>query len=244
MRKVLLGVAALLVSGSLATAGEELGLKLDVGLDVGVVQSVELADGDIDGSSMALVPSLAATYSFTEEWSATLWLRYLAGFEDDEADTPGGDAELQISGFDIGGLAGYTFKLSDEFTLVPVAGLSYRMWTVEIESTDYECSLLALDLGAKAAYKLNDQFSITGGLMLGLGVSGSAEVESEDSDLDGIALILEIKGGVAYKLTDMISLNGGLAYEMLSVSWEPDGGDSYDDDLSRFSVQLGATFKF
>ena len=256
MRKVLLGVAALLVSGSLAMAGEGLGLKVDVGLDVGVVQSVKVVDIDesADGSSLALVPSLAVTYAFNEQWSGSLWLRGLFGFEDDSADIFGDDGTLQISGFDIGGLAGYTFKVNDKFTVTPVAGVSYRTYSVDITDDDTDedgtedANLFVLDLGAKAVYALNDKFSITGGLMLGLGLFGSSDLSGDfddSGDLDGMAFLFEVKGGVEYKLTDKISLTGGLAYEMLSASYDYDDADETgDDSLSRFSVQLGGSFKF
>lgn len=257
MRKILLGVAALLVSGALAMAGEGLGLKVDVGLDVGVVESVKIIQdrgSDIEGSSMALVPSLTVTKQFTDEWSASLWLRYLAGFDDDSADAFGDEATLSISGFDIGGLAGYTFKLSDRFAVTPVAGLSWRSWSVDLEENggsgeaNEDCSLLVLDLGARAAYRATDRLNVNFGLMFGLGISGSAEFgpgsSGIDGDLEGLGLLMEFKGGLEYKLTDTISLTGGLAYETTSVTWDWEYSGEADDDLSRFSIQLGAAFRF
>lgn len=254
MKRMWVVAAALLLTGSLALAGEGMGLKVEGGLDIGVVQNVELFDGDVDGSSMALVPSVAVTKQFTDEWSASLRLRGLFGFEDDSADFDGDDGTLSISGFDIGGLAGYTLKVNDQFTVTPVAGLSYRMWSVDLDDDDADvsgtedCGLLVLDFGAKAAYKLNDKFSITGGLMLGLGLLGSSSLDGDfddDGDLDGVAFLFEIKGGVEYKLNDTVSLTGGLAYETLSATWDwDDADDTADDELSRFSIQLGAAYKF
>ena len=74
LRKICVGVAALCLAGSLAWGGEGLGLKVEVGLDIGVVENVTAdLDGEIiEYGGLSIIPRVSVTKQFTEEWSASL----------------------------------------------------------------------------------------------------------------------------------------------------------------------------
>ncbi len=260
LRKICVGVAALCLAGSLAMGGEGLGLKVEVGLDIGVVENVT---ADIDGEvieygGLSIIPRVSVTKQFTEEWSASLGFRGVVGFDDDDGEVLEEDGEASFSQFEIGGLAGYTFKVNEQFSITPVLGLSWRSYSLEGDVDDadfgveFDASFLALDFGAQMAFEVNDKVSISGGLMLGIPVAGSNEIDVEsllftgddDADLGG-GFLFGISAAVEFKLNDTVALVGGLAYEMGTVDWEWDDIDEDgEDELSRFAIKLGATFKF
>jgi hypothetical protein len=259
MRKLLIGAAALVLSGSMAVAGEGLGLKIEVGVDVGVVEKVA-SNVDIipfevlNHSGTSMLVSVTATEQFTAEWSASLRIRGVFGVGGTDSEVAEVDADTSFDAFDIGALAGYTFKAGDRFAVTPVLGLSWRTYSVDGEwdflpvDASFDASLLTLDFGAKAAVKLTDKFSINGSVVFSLPLAGSNDfggvIADDTADLGG-GFLYAIGAAVEYKLTDMAALTAGLAYEAGTVDWEWDKLDSDgDDDLSRFSIQLGATFTF
>jgi len=259
MRKVLIGAAALLLSGSLAAAGEGLGLKVEVGLDLGVVQN---AESEMDGgpaakySATTFVPWVEVTKGFGAAWSAAVRIRGVLGLDDDGGEFLEEDAESSFDSFDVRGLAGYTFKLGEAAAVTPVLGLSYRNWSSDAEMDDFsveggfDAELLVVDFGARAEVKLGDKFGIAGSVMLGLPLTGSNQGKTngpwgdDEADLDG-GFLLEVRAAVEYRLTDMVALTGGLAYETLSVDWQwDDWNTDGTDEQSRFAVQLGAALRF
>jgi hypothetical protein len=252
MKKLLFGAAALVLSCSLASAGEGK-FTVDVGLDIGVVESLYTEiDGDdlIDSSTMSIIPRVSGTYHFDENWSASLAFRAVVGFEDDDAEIDGEDGESTFREINFGGSGGYTFKVNDQFEVTPVFGLTWRKYTVDVEldsggDGDVETSLLVLDFGAKMALAVNDQVSITGGLMFGIPVTGDSEFDGPDvdGDLEG-GFYLEIDGSVEYKLNDNVALVGGLAYELGRLDWEWESTVDGEDELDRFAIKLGAVFSF
>ncbi len=219
MKKLLCGVAALTLalSCSLAYAGE-LGLKVDVGMDISVVESI---DSEIEGHdlleyrSLAVAPRVSVTKQFTEEWSASFKFRAVVGFEDDDAEMGGEDGEADFQEIDIGGSGGYTLKLNEQFSVTPVFGFTWRSYEVDGDTDagngKLEAGLLILDFGAGMAFRLNEQVAITGRLMFGVPLAGDAELHvpgpDADADIDG-GFIFEIGGGVEYRVKDNIALLG------------------------------------
>ncbi len=260
MKKLLFGAAALVLSCSLASAGEGK-FKVDVGLDVGVVENVlvtidEISEDVAEYGGISIIPRVSGTYQFDENWSASLNFRAVIGFDDDDAEVLEEDAEGSFQQIEIGGLAGYTLKVNEQFSVTPVAGLSWRTLTLEADVDDYnvdveiDASFLSLDFGANMAFKVNDKVSIVGGLKLGLAVAGSAEAKvsgegDTDGDLDGVGLLFGVDAGVEYKLNDSVALVGGLSYELARTDWEWDEADADGEiDTDRFAIKLGAVFSF
>jgi hypothetical protein len=229
----------------------------------GRIAVAEDASMEIDGydmgeySGISLVPRVSANFQFTEEWSAKLNISGVLAFEDEDGTVfMEMDGETDVSEFQIGGLAGYTLKVGDQLSVTPVLGLGWRSYELEGDMDDFsfgqefDSSILTLDFGAEVAVKLNDKFGIAGGLLIGIPVSGSNDLETSagdlDADLDG-GFFFSIAADVEYKLTDMISLTGGLGYALTRVDWEWDvPGDTVDgeDELDRFTIRLGAVFSF
>jgi opacity protein-like surface antigen len=254
LKKLFLGFAAMAMCCSLASAAEG-DLKVSGGLDIGVIEDLVVSvDGfDIlDSSTLSFVPNVTVSKQFTEELSVSVGFSAVIGLEDDgteilEGADEGAGSLLQLQ---FGALCGYTFKVNEEFEVTPVAGLSYQSLSLDVDpdsfsDTEYTSSLLVLDLGAKAAFKLNDDFTLTGQLMLGLPVAGSAEFvdgPDVDADLDG-GFIYEVGGGVEYKLDDNLLLYAGLLYRAENVDFDWDGVDG-ETELTRLSLKLGATFTF
>ncbi len=255
LRKILAGAAGLLLAGSMALAGEGPAITVEARLDIGVVEEiVSSIEGNdvIEYDGLSIQPSVAVNAQFSEQWSASLQFRGLFGFEDDDAEVVGTDGESTFDMFEIGGLAGYTFKVNDQFSVTPVLGLSWQSWDLEGDDSSgdtgtFETSLLFLDFGAKMAFTVNDKVSIRGALMLAIPVAGSTELDApgidEDADVDG-GFRFGISGGVEYKLNDKVTLVGGLAYTMADVDW--DWGSSVDgeDELDSFALRLGVVFSF
>ncbi len=254
VRKFLLGAAALVVSCSLAFAGESK-VKVEAGIDIGVVESLEI---EIDGydvlesDSISIVPRVSVTGQFTENWSAAFEFRAVVGFEDDDADLGGGeDGEVTPSEIKVGGYAGYTFALSDKLALTPTLGLSWRSYESDIEvdgeEADFDGSLLTLDFGARVAVSVTDKIGVRGFLLFGIPVSGSNELndvgETLDADLDG-GFLVSLAGEVTYNVTGNIALVGGLGYEKDMIDWEWEDVVDGEDEIARFTIRVGAVFSF
>jgi long-subunit fatty acid transport protein len=257
LKKMFLGFAAIAMCCSLASAAEG-DLKVSGGLDIGVIEDLVLEfDGDeiLDTSTLSFIPNVTVSKQFTEELCVSVGFSAVIGLEDDGADIDGGADTVDASVMELkfGGLCEYTFKVNEEFSVTPVAGLSWKSQDLEIEEQggpgkmEYNSSLLVLDFGAKAAFKLDDDFTLTGQLMLGLPIVGSAEVKdggTADLDLDG-GFFYEIGGGVEYKLQDNLVLYAGLVYRSEGVDWEFDDFDAdAETEVTRLSLRLGATFTF
>jgi long-subunit fatty acid transport protein len=257
LKKMFLGFAAIAMCCSLASAAEG-DLKVSGGLDIGVIEElvVEISSFEIvDTSALSFIPNVTVSKQFTEELSVSVGFSAVIGLEDDSADVFGGSetADASVMELKFGGLCEYTFKVNEDFSVTPVAGLSWGSLDLDIEEqggpgkAEFSTSMLVLDFGAKAAFKLDDDFTLTGQLMLGLPVVGSAELKDGgtiDADVDG-GFVYEIGGGVEYKLDDKLLLYAGLAYrvENVDLDWEtgvPDG----ESELTRLSLKLGATFTF
>jgi opacity protein-like surface antigen len=257
LKKTLMGFAAIAMCCSLASAAEG-DLKVSGGLDIGVIDElvIEINGSDFaDTSTLSFIPNVAVSKQFTEELSVSLGFSAVIGLVDDSADFffSADDVDGSILNLKFGGLCEYTFKINEEFSVTPVAGLSWASNNLDIEeqggsgTAEFNTSVLYLDLGAKAAFKLNDDFNITGQLMLGLPIVGSAEIKlfgTDDLDLDG-GFVYEIGGGVEWKLQDNLVLYAGLAYRAENVDWEfDDFNDEVETELTRLSLKLGATFTF
>jgi long-subunit fatty acid transport protein len=258
LKKTLMGFAAMAMCCSLASAAEG-DLKVSGGLDIGVIEELVVdVDGTemIDTSTLSFIPNVTVSKQFTEELSVSVGFSAVIGLEDDSADVVDGAAEFDASVLELkfGGLCSYTFKINEEFSVTPVAGLSWKSYDLESNDPDssfkmeFNTSLLVLDFGAKADFKLNDDFTLTGQLMLGLPVVGSGELKvmgtTEDGDLDG-GFFYEIGGGVEYKLQDNLLLYAGLAYRVEDVDWDFDDWDAEaETEVTRLSLRLGATFTF
>jgi long-subunit fatty acid transport protein len=257
LKKTLMGFAAIAMCCSLASAAEG-DFKVSGGLDIGVIEDMVLSlDGDevLDTSTLSFIPNVTVSKQFTEELCVSVGFSAVIGLEDDGADLDSGRETVDASVMELkfGGLCEYTFKVNEEFSVTPVAGLSWASNDLDIElqvgsgKAEFNTSVLYLDLGAKAAFKLNEEFNITGQLMLGLPIVGSAEFKdggTMDLDLDG-GFIYEIGGGVEWKLQDNLVLYAGLAYRAEDVDWEfDDFGIDAETELTRLSLRLGATFTF
>jgi hypothetical protein len=261
MRNALLAAAALVVSGSLASAGEGLGLKVEAGLEFAVAEKfaarIDEAPADVlDHGGRSVLAAVTVSKQFTAEWSASLRIRGSFGFGDSGAEVMEADAETDFDGFDAGALAGYTFRVGERFAVTPVLGLSWRAYSVEGERDDFpvearfDAGLLTLDLGARAALRLSDALEVGAAVLVGLPLAGSSRMDgnfapSDDrADLDG-GLFYALSAGAEYRLSEAIALTGGLAYEAGRVDWEWDDLDSEgDDEFSRFSIRLGAALRF
>ncbi len=260
LRKILLVAAVLLAIGSLARAGENVGLKVEAKLEIGVVSHVEAeVDGDlVEYGGVSINPVLLVSQQFNERWSAQFKLKGLFGFDDSDGEVLEEEGDVSFNGLEIGGLAGYTFKANEQLSITPVAGLSWR--SVEVEGdmngedldAEFEADYLVLDFGAQLAFKANDKLTVTGALMFGLPLTGESEVEVEgnglsvddEGDLDG-GFLVSLAGGVEYKLRENILLTGGLAYEMGTIDWEyNDMDEEGEEELNMLTLQFGVVFKF
>jgi hypothetical protein len=264
LRKILFGVAALMLSTSLASAGEGINVetRLDIGLFTSAVTSVD--DDFIDYGGISLRPVVKGSYQFTEEWGAELQFSYLMGFDDDDGEFFEEDAdETSFSALAIGGLASYTFKVDDKLSIVPVAGFSWRSEDMEGDADDfdgdgeYEADYFVLDFGCRVKYAVNDQWGVSGELMLGVPLFGDSEVEvdvdvpgvlvlddEDEGDLDG-GFLFSIGATVEFKVQDNIILTGGLTYERSTMDWDYDDFDETGDTtIGIFTLRLGAVFKF
>jgi Outer membrane protein beta-barrel domain len=256
LKKTLMGFAVIAMCCSLASAGEG-DFKISGGLDVGVVEElvVSIQGVDfVDTSTSSVIPHLAASMHFTEEFSVSLGFSAVIGLVDDSAEffLSSEDVDASVVELKFGGLCEYTFTINEEFSVTPVAGISWTALDLDIDEqggsghADYTATLVVLDFGARAAFKLNDEFSFTGQLMLGLPVAGSAELGlgfNFDADFDG-GFIYEIGGGLEYKLGENLSLYTGLAYKVENVDWDWETDENGETELTRLSLRLGVAFTF
>jgi hypothetical protein len=261
-KRIALGVGVLALLGSLAGAGESLGLRLEGRLDLAAAERVSSrADGGdlADFAGVSVLPSLTATHRFASGWSVRLQVGAAFSLEDDEGEMLDADAETSFRELSASGLVGYELAFTDRYSLTPVLGVSCRRYTLEgdLEGSDADGELQAdavsADFGARLRLELDDRFAVTGSMILGIPVVGSGELEidvgaggggDDDADLDG-GLLFEIAGGVEYRLQERLSLVGGLSYRLDRIDWDWDEiGNDGRDELKRFAIRLGAVFSY
>jgi len=247
LRKICVGVAALLLAGSLARGGEELGIKVEGGLDIGSLSADILQDAgeSFDVSVVMFQPYLQVS-KFEEGVSFSGRLRFLVTTED-ETDWLGADWDCSMDSFEFQGLFGWGFKVNEDWMVTPLLGFSYRTTDMEADgpiTIDYEFDSVTIDFGVRAQGKLNDQLDFVGLFTISPIITGDAEVGDPfdiDDDIDS-GLVFELRLGVDWKINEQWAVQAAFVYENLSQ----ETGDDIDaeDDVSKVGVQLGATFKF
>jgi hypothetical protein len=258
LRRFFVGAAVVAFFGSTAMAGEGPGLEVRAGFGVGVAEkATSSVDGDemIEYEGTSLQAAVEVTARLAAEWSVCLRFRGVFGLDDDGAELGGMDGEASFDEFTAGALAGYTLRAGDSFAVTPLAGLSWRSWGLDGEDdffgmdVSFDAGALVLDAGARAELQLGERLDLTASVLFGLPLTGSNHYRTifgtVDGDFDG-GYFLEAGAGVEYRLNETLVLSGGLAYETASVDWDWDAPTSPDgeDELSRFSIRLGAAVRF
>jgi len=248
MKRVAVSLVAVVLAGSLAWAGEAVGVNVDVGVDVGTqqVKMFEASGGSAADYSTVVFQPYVQVGKFDEGLSGGGRIRGLFTSDKDTDSDAFGDVTASLSGWDIGGAVGWGFKVNDQVMVTPLLGLTYRSFSVELSdggSVNVDTTMLTVDLGARLQAKLNDQLDFLGLLTISPIVSGEQEVDVADETNDITSgYVLELRAGAAYHLNPKCDLGAAVVYELLSekVDWDP----STEDTLSKIALQLGATFKF
>jgi hypothetical protein len=250
IRKLMLGAAALALAGSLATAGEVVGIRLEAGLEIGH-QAVKLFDDEVDYSTLAYQPYVQVS-RFGMGPCFSLRIRALFAVDED-TEIEGLDATMKTSGYDIQALGGFGIEVG-AVKVAPVGGLSWRNLSVEADgdaSGDYDFDTLILEVGARVEASLG-KVTITGQLTVGPVVTGEVEVDidglgSDTADIDFFdGYQLELRVGVDIKLTDFVGMHAGLTYERFADSTQEfkDLDLDSDDELNRIMAHVGVIFTF
>lgn len=252
LRKLILGAAALVLCGSLARAGEVVGIRLEGGVEIGQ-QATKLFDKEVDYSTLVFQPYVQVS-RFGMGPCFSLRVRGLfAVDEDTEIDDL--DATVKTSGYDIQALGGFGLELGP-VKLAPVGGVSFRNLTAKADfddggTGDYDFNALILEVGARVEAAVGN-LTLVGQLTVGPVVTGEVEVDFEDMDADSADIDffdgyhLELRVGVDFKLNDFVGLHAGLSYERFADSTQDFKDLDYgsDDELSRIMANLGVVVTF
>jgi len=252
IRKLMLGMAALALAGSLATAGEVVGIRLEAGLEIGE-QATKLLEDEVDYSTLVYQPYVQVS-RFGMGPCFSLRIRALFAVDED-TDIGGLDATMKTSGYDIQALGGFGIEVG-AVKVAPVGGVSFRSLTAEADfdgggSGDYDFDTLILEVGARVEASLG-KVTITGQLTVGPVVTGEVEIDidglgSDTADIDFFdGYQLELRVGVDIKLTDFVGLHAGLTYERFADSTQEfkDLDLDSDDELNRIMAHIGVIFTF
>jgi hypothetical protein len=125
LKKLMLGTAALVLGGSLATAGDVMGIRLEAGLEIGE-QATKLFDEELDYSTLVFQPYVQLSRYGT---GPCFSLRVRGLFSvDEDTDIGALEATVKTSGYDIQALGG---KFTDFVGLH--AGVTYERFADETQ---------------------------------------------------------------------------------------------------------------
>ncbi len=255
MKKVLFGVAMLVLAGSLARGGELFDIRVEAGLEVGR-QSIEAIDGDLDYSTTVFQP-YAQVSRYGNGPCFSLRIRGLFAVDED-TDIDNIEYETQTEGFDIQGLVGFGISLP-VVKIAPVIGLSFRDVSTQSDpddndygDVDYGFDMLLLEIGAHAEASFGKVRAIAQATV-GPVIAGSSELKMDAADINDDADIgffegyhLELRGGIDYKLAAMASLHLGFAYERFADETDEfsELDEASEDELDRIVFVFGVAVTF
>lgn len=250
-RKICVGIAAVVLAGSLARGGDVLGVKVEAGLDIGLFSAdlVQDAGESFDWDATLIQPYVQVS-RFGDGLSFSARLRGILS-TDDKDEYLGGDFDTSMRGIEFQALVGYGFSLPvPEWKIIPVAGFSYRNFHAEFDSSgggdiEYDFDSVTLDFGARVEGPLGEGLALYGQLIFSPILSGDSEIDlvggSVDDDIDS-GMFIELRAGVDWKINDLISVQIGAIYETL----DQDTGSDIDatDEFTKFGFQLGVGIRF
>ncbi len=251
LKRICVGIAAVILAGSLARGGDVLGVKVEAGMDIGLFSAdlVQDAGESFDWDATLIQPYVKVS-RFGDGLSFSGRLRGMLS-TDDKDEYLGGDFDTEMDGIEFQALVGWGLALPVvEWKIIPVAGFSYRSFQAKFDSSgggdiEYDFDSVTLDFGARVEGPLGEGMALYGQLLFSPIVSGDSEIDlvagSVDDDIDS-GMFIELRAGIDWKVNDLVSLQVGVIYETL----DQDTGSDIDatDEFTKFGFQLGVAVKF
>ena len=256
LKKLLLGSMVLLLTGSLAPAGELFGVRVESGVEIGN-QAVKLMDRDLDFDTVVFQPYVQVS-RFGNGPCFSARVRGLFGIDED---TTVDDIkyESEISGIDVQGLFGWGIGLPMGIKIAPVAGISFREVTTESSrrngdgEIDYDFEAVVFELGAHAELGLPGKFRLIGQMTAGPVLTGQTKMKRSLDDIRDEADLgffdgyyMEVRVGLDYDIALNASAHLGLAYERFADETDEfqDIDTDSEDELDRIALVLGLALRF